>query len=137
MWRYDMEWIIILILIYINVFRVEKWRNQLMTIFTWGSHFGELGSIIFWKQFEILNDTFHGFKLLRLRKRPKRPLNLIFHINSFPTTQESPQLEFTCKCYANWKLTFLYWLPWFGMMPCWPPSFAENGLFMWPWRRAL
>jgi hypothetical protein len=55
-------WIIILFVIYLDAFKVEKIGGiSLQGHFSDRSQFGKLGSISFQSHFEALNDAFGGF----------------------------------------------------------------------------
>jgi len=65
MGRCDPNWIIILFVIHLDAFRVEKVEELAHgTVFTGGTQFGEMGSETFGERFEASYDVFGGKTLL-------------------------------------------------------------------------
>jgi hypothetical protein len=100
----SLDWIIILFVIYLDAFRVEKIGGiSLQGHFSGKSQLGKLGSETFQSHFEALNDVFWGSGV----ENSIHTLNGVLHSETFPTVQTMRQSELVCKSYASHKLTYL------------------------------
>jgi hypothetical protein len=128
--RYDSEWIIIYSewIIHLGALLAKKLEKiSCRAHFSGKSQFGDLRSITFQSHFEASNNMFWGQNFVRIATSPSR----LFHTETFPMVQKSPQLKLVYESYASHKLTHLVDHHGTEWVPHQPPLLTHVGLVTW------